>query len=198
MSNLRIAYKLVSELTPYANNPRTHSDEQIAQLVGSIQEFGFTNPILIDAEGGIIAGHGRLEAATLAGLDKVPTIVLADLTEDQKRAYVIADNKLTLNGDWDATMLEREIRLLGDVKFDTDLLGFSASEMRKLLTDKRDGDDGEGNGGNPVIQYNIVFDNEGQQDKWYEFLSKLREMFGGETIAERLPDHDEKFLADNE
>lgn len=199
MPQLKIQYRPISDLTPYANNPRTHSDEQIAQLVGSIQEFGFTNPILVDPEGVVIAGHGRLEAAGLAGLEKVPTIVLANLTEDQRRAYVIADNKLTLNGDWDPVMLEREIRLLGEVKFDLDILGFRASEMRKLLEDKSDGDDGkEDNGGNPVISYNIVFDNESQQDNWYTLLSKLREMFGGETIAERLNDHIEKFLADNQ
>lgn len=194
---LEIIYRPVGDLVPYANNPRTHSDEQIAQLVASIQEFGFTNPILIDENLGIIAGHGRHEAAPLANLDEVPTIMLSDLTDEQRRAYVIADNKLTENGDWDAAALEREVRALGGQKFDLDLLGFNAAEMRKILEEKSDTDDGDGKG-NPVIQYNIVFDNAEQQDNWYLFLSKLREMFGGETIAERLGDHIEKFLADNE
>jgi len=186
---LEIEYRATSSLTPYAENPNTHSDQQIAQLVGSIQEFGFTNPILIDEDGGVIAGHGRLEAAELAGLEEVPTIVLPDLTADQKRAYVIADNKLGLNSEWDPAALEREIRALGQAEFDLDLLGFNAAEMRRLLADKSDSDDGRGkDGGGPVIQYNIVFDTEDQQDKWYAFLAHLRDTFGGETIAERLDD----------
>lgn len=186
---LEVTYRATSSLTPYAENPRTHSDDQIAQLVGSIAEFGFTNPILIDEDGMVIAGHGRLEAASLAGMEEVPTIVLPDLTDAQKRAYVIADNKLSLNSDWDPQALEREIRALGTEQFDLDLLGFNAAEMRRLLSDKSDAD-GEGKeGGGPVIQYNIVFDDEAQQDKWYEFLAHLRDTFGGETIAERLTDH---------
>ena len=97
--DLRVDYRSVSDLTPFANNARTHSAKQVRQIADSIKAFGWTNPILTDAAGGVIAGHGRLEAARLLGLDTVPTISLADLTEAQKRAYTIAPNKLAAHRD---------------------------------------------------------------------------------------------------
>lgn len=98
----------IDKLIPYARNSRTHSDAQVAQIAASIKEFGFTNPVLIDGEGGIIAGHGRVIAARKLGLSEVPCIRLEHLTEAQKRAYVIADNRLALNSGWDTEMLKVE------------------------------------------------------------------------------------------
>ena len=121
------------DLIPYVNNSRTHSDEQVTQIASSIKEFGFTNPILTDGEGGIIAGHGRLMAAKKLGLTEVPTIALEGLTEAQKKAYVIADNKLALNAGWDATALTAELERLEELDFDLDILGFSTEELEVVL-----------------------------------------------------------------
>jgi DNA modification methylase len=127
-----IVYKSVKELVPYARNSRTHSDEQVAQIMASIKEFGFTNPILTDGENGIIAGHGRVIAAQRIGLDEVPTIELSHLTEAQKKAYIIADNKLALNSGWDEEMLAIEIQELHDLGYDLDLTGFSMDELLEM------------------------------------------------------------------
>lgn len=115
----------VSDLIPYANNSRTHSEEQTNQVASSIKEFGFTNPVLIDEQGGIVAGHGRILAAKKLGLDEVPCIELNGLTEAQKKAYVIADNQLALNSGWDLDMLKLEVDSLKELDFDIDLLGFN-------------------------------------------------------------------------
>jgi hypothetical protein len=109
-----IVRRRCAALIPYARNARTHSDQQVAQIAASIREFGFTNPVLIDEEDGIIAGHGRVLAAHLLGLDEVPCIILAHLTPTQRRAYVLADNKLALNAGWDLEMLSLEIGELGE------------------------------------------------------------------------------------
>lgn len=121
---MKIVNKSVIELIPYARNSRTHSDEQIAQIMASIKEFGFTNPILTDGDNGIIAGHGRLMAAQRLGFNEVPTIELSHLTEAQKKAYIIADNKLALNSGWDEDMLKIELAELDEVGFDYSDLGF--------------------------------------------------------------------------
>lgn len=126
----------IRDLVKYDNNPRTHSDNQISQLVGSIQEFGFTNPVLIDNKNNIIAGHGRSEAANLAGLDEVPCIVLDGLSEEQKKAIVIADNQLALNAGWDLDLLKGEVLDLGENEFDLDLLGFDGGFLDDLLSDE--------------------------------------------------------------
>lgn len=126
---LKITYRAPSSLTPYGRNARTHSAEQVAQIGRSIQEFGWTNPILVDEAGGIIAGHGRLAAALELGLDKVPTICVAGLTETQVRALVIADNNLALNAGWDADILGSEIEALTLGDFDLSLLGFGEAEL---------------------------------------------------------------------
>lgn len=125
----------VSALVPYARNSRTHSDQQVAQIAASMREFGFTNPVLVDEAGGIIAGHGRVMAAKALGLAKVPCIRLAHLSDAQKRAYVIADNKLALNAGWDEAMLRLELEDLQAADFDLDLLGFNADELGALLTE---------------------------------------------------------------
>lgn len=120
-------------LVPYARNSRTHDDGQVAQIAGSIREFGFTNPVLIDEEGSIIAGHGRVMAARKLGMAEVPTITLAGLTEAQRRAYVIADNKLALNAGWDFEMLAVELDELRDAEFNLDMLGFSSQELNEMI-----------------------------------------------------------------
>jgi len=132
MAELKIDYISASDLVPYENNSRTHSKEQVEQIKRSITEFGFTNPILIDEHNGIIAGHGRLQAAQELGIKLVPTILLEGLTEAQRKAYVIADNNLALNAGWDLDVLRLEIDLLGSMDFDLDLLGFDVQELSAL------------------------------------------------------------------
>ena len=133
MSELEIAYIATTDLIPYANNPRTHSDQQVSQVASSIKEFGFNNPILIDEHNGIIAGHGRLAAAQKLDLKLVPTITLAGLSEAQRKAYVIADNKLTENGGWDYDLLAVEIERLKELDVDIDLTGFDPTELDAIL-----------------------------------------------------------------
>ena len=123
----------VGDLIPYVNNSRTHSDEQVMQVASSIKEFGFTNPILIDDDGGIIAGHGRLMAAKKLGLDEVPCIRLGHLSEAQRKAYVIADNQLALNSGWDLDSLKIELEELDNFDFDLELLGFDIDELNKII-----------------------------------------------------------------
>jgi DNA modification methylase len=130
---LKITQKKVTELIPYVKNSRTHSDEQVAQIAASIKEFGWTNPILVDGSNGIIAGHGRLMAARKLGYTEVPTIELADLTETQKKAYIIADNRLALNAGWDNEMLTIELNDLLADGFALEILGFDPKELDALL-----------------------------------------------------------------
>lgn len=129
---MEINYKNPAELTGYARNARTHSAAQVEQIVASITAFGFNNPILIDGAGTVIAGHGRLAAAVKMGLGEVPVIVLDHLTEDQRRAYILADNKIALNSGWDKNLLALE---LSDLKglIDLELLGFGGKELLELL-----------------------------------------------------------------
>src|SRR3954465_12641914 len=117
-SVLAISYRALESLIPYARNARTHSDEQIAQIAASIREFGFTNPILVDGDNGIIAGHGRLLAARKLGMASVPVIEPAGIKDPQKRPYIIADNKLSLNAGWDEDLLGLELADLGSLGFD--------------------------------------------------------------------------------
>jgi DNA modification methylase len=131
--SLTIQYRQVTDLIPYARNSRTHTDEQVAQIAGSIREFGWTNPVLIDGDAGIIAGHGRVLAAQRLGLKEVPTIQLDHMTEAQRRAYVIADNKLALNAGWDNALLKIELGELQGLEFDLSLMGFDQAELEALL-----------------------------------------------------------------
>jgi len=131
---MNIEHVPVGDLIPFAKNSRTHDDAQVAQIAASIKEFGFTNPILIDEQSGIIAGHGRLLAARKLQLTEVPCIRLSHLSDAQKRAYVIADNKLALNAGWDDEMLALELGDLKDMDFDLSLTGFSTDEINALLT----------------------------------------------------------------
>ena len=135
MTNPKIEQRLVADLIPYAANSRTHSDAQVAQIAASIKEFGWTNPILIDGDNTIIAGHGRLLAARKLGLDTVPAIILDHLSKAQQRALVIADNQLALNAGWDMDMLENEMRILDDDGYDLSIIGFSDADLEKMLAD---------------------------------------------------------------
>lgn len=129
---LKIIEKSVDELIPYVNNARTHSEEQVYQIAASIKEFGFNNPILLDGENGVIAGHGRLMAAKKLKLEKVPCIELSHLSESQKRAFILADNKLALNADWDNELLNIELEALKDDDIDLSLIGFSDDELEEI------------------------------------------------------------------
>ena len=128
----KIEWLSVETLIPYAKNARTHSDEQVAQIAGSIKEFGFNNPVLVDKDNSIIAGHGRLMAARKLGMDKVPVVQLGHMTEAQRKAYVLADNRIALNSRWDTGMLSLELQDLKD-DIDLSLLGFDPDELDALL-----------------------------------------------------------------
>jgi ParB-like chromosome segregation protein Spo0J len=133
--NLSIEVVPLASLKPYARNPHTHSAKQIRQIAESIRQFGFTNAILIDRDGGVVAGHGRIEAAKLLGMPEVPTVRLDQMTEAQKRAYIIADNKLAENAGWDRELLALELQYISelDLDFDLTITGFEAAEIDVLL-----------------------------------------------------------------
>ena len=142
-SRLAITYRAVCDLIPDPRNARTHPNRQIEQIRASIEAFGFTNPVLADPEGNIIAGHGRLQAARLMGLAELPVITLSGLSETQKRTLRIADNKIALNAGWDLEILQLELAELGSIDVDIDLAltGFSTGEIDVILTSPVDPDD---------------------------------------------------------
>lgn len=130
----------IDKLIPYARNARTHSDEQVSQIAASIKEWGWTTPVLVDEQGGIIAGHGRTLAAQKLQMTEVPVMVAKGWSDAKKRAYIIADNKLAQNADWDNEMLALELGELGDLGFDLDLTGFAADEIADLLSPEEEDD----------------------------------------------------------
>lgn len=138
MRNLQINYVRTAELTSYEENTRKHSEKQLQQIANSMQEFGFTNPILINEHQTVIAGHGRLAAAELLQYEMVPTITIDQLTEDQMRAYVIADNQIALNAQWDLELLAQQVSQLDDNAYDLDLLGFGENELADMLLSDED------------------------------------------------------------
>ena len=142
MPHMAIEPMRVGKLRPYAKNARTHSKKQIKQIARSIERFGFTNPVLISDENEIMAGHGRVEAAKLLGIECVLTLRLSHLTEAQRRAYVIADNKLAQNAGWDRDVLAIELQALIDLEFDIELTGFSLAEVDILLDDAKESSPG--------------------------------------------------------
>ena len=195
--NVSMASKIelwnLERLQPYEKNARLHSEEQVKQIAASIAEFGFLNPILVDSKDGIVAGHGRLLASKELALDEVPVIVLDHLTEAQKKAYILVDNKLAENASWDEALLQEEIVNLNLQDFDISILGWDEDEVREIMEydaafEEGDGDgESRGLGGEPVIQYNIIFDNEQQQQIWFDFLKDLRKNQPDETtIAEKI------------
>lgn len=170
---------VVADLVPYARNARTHDDNQVAQIAGSIREFGFTNPVLIDGEGGIIAGHGRVMAAQKLGLVEVPAIVLDHLTDTQRQAYVLADNKLALNAGWDLDTLKIELQELGELGFDMNLTGFSADEIGALTAEKTAGlTDPDAVPALPLVALSVL------GDVW--MLGKHRVMCGDSMAIEQV------------
>jgi len=130
---MKIEQVKITDLAPYERNSRTHSDEQISQIMASIREFGFTNPVLIDGDNRIIAGHGRMLAAAKMGIDTVPCLRFSNLTDSQIRAYVIADNKLAENAGWDRELLQLEMGELQELGFDLDLLGFTRMDLKDIF-----------------------------------------------------------------
>src|SRR4051812_4494349 len=138
MEHVAVQQMAVASLRPYPGNARTHSKKQIKQIARSIERFGFTNPVLISDDNEIIAGHGRVEAAKLLGLARVPALRLSHLSPAQRRAYVIADNKLAQNAGWDRDILAIELQALIDVDFDLELTGFSLAEVDVLIEEARE------------------------------------------------------------
>jgi ParB-like chromosome segregation protein Spo0J len=183
----------IGQLKPYANNTKKHSPAQIEQLRASFREFGWTIPVLAREDGTLIAGHGRIVAGIAEGFTEVPVIVARGWTEDQCRAYGIADNRLTETGEWDEKLLKLELGELLSVGFDPHLTGFDGDDLDKLMLP----DDGAGKKPrkaqgdlSPVIQFNIVFDNEQQQEAWFAFVRQLKGKYPDEeTLGARLERH---------
>ncbi|ATQ55038.1 site-specific DNA-methyltransferase [Paracoccus yeei] len=144
---LEVAYRPLDSLVPYARNARSHSEAQVAEIAGSIREFGFTNPVLIAEDGTLIAGHGRVLAARLLGMDTVPTITLTGLSDNQRRALVLADNRIALNAGWDESLLALELGDLKEAGFDLGIMGFEDGELDRLLA----GTEGEEEGSTPPV-----------------------------------------------
>ena len=151
------------------------------------------NPILVDSNDGIVAGHGRLSAAKELALDEVPVVVLDHLTESQKKAYILVDNKLAENATWNEALLQEEIVALNLQDFDISVLGWDEDEIREIMEfdadETNNDDDSEGTRGlgEPIVSYNIIFDDEQQQQKWFDFLKDLKELYPDEsTIAEKI------------
>jgi ParB-like chromosome segregation protein Spo0J len=170
---MQIVERKTEDLVPYARNSRTHSEEQVAQIAASIKEFGFTNPVLIDESNGIIAGHGRLLAAQKLGIGELPCVVLEGLSETQRRAYVIVDNKLALNAGWDEEFLGVELQTLLEDDFDLDLIGFTAAELEDLLPEEEKETDDESQENVPST-YEIVIEcsDEQQQQQVFEIAEE--------------------------
>lgn len=137
--SMNIEQRGIGDLIPYVNNARTHSDEQVSQIAASIKEFGWTNPILVDGDNGIIAGHGRVQAAKKLGWTQVPCIELSGLTDAQRKAYILADNRLAQNAGWDNELLRLELTALDDIDFDLSVIGFGDDELANLMNDPADG-----------------------------------------------------------
>ncbi|EGP6910383.1 ParB N-terminal domain-containing protein [Escherichia coli] len=164
---LKIVYRPLQELSPYAHNARTHSTEQVAQLVESIKQFGWTNPVLIDEKGEIIAGHGRVMAAEMLKMDSVPVIVLSGLTDEQKKAYRLADNRLPMNAGWDEDLLRMELSDLINADFDVSLTGFGPTEIDELLTDVLSGTGNKEEPYTTKIDTPVYEPSGGKPDNWW-------------------------------
>jgi hypothetical protein len=181
MTKLTIKYKKTADLVPYANNSRLHDETQLGQLVASINEFGFTNPVLLDGANGIIAGHGRVMAANVLGLETVPTIELQHLTDEQKAAYVIADNKLAQNAKWDDEILRLELQSLSDADYDLSILGFDEASLSRLLDVSKTADafeeyneaiEYENKNANPHKSLIVHFENEQDVDNFKHLIKQ--------------------------
>ena len=182
MENLKVIYRKKEDLSGYKNNARTHNETQVKQIAASIKEFGFTNPILIDENDTIIAGHGRLMAAEMLGLGRVPTITLDGLSDEQRRAYIIADNKLALNAGWDYDILKFELERLEDTEL-LPLIGFAEEELEHIkLGWETDLELGEG--GNELeglCKFMLI----GDHEKREEIIEKVKAALAGTGIEFR-------------
>jgi len=178
----------IDKLIPYINNARTHSQHQVAQVAASIREFGFTNPVLVDKDNGIIAGHGRVQAAQKLEMTEVPCLRLDYLTEAQKKAYILADNKLALNAGWDEELLALELAELGDMGFDLELTGFELDEIDELL-----GEEDENPYTNKVTI--PVYEPTGEKPAISEMFDDSKAIkLMAEIDATDLPDDEKRFL----
>lgn len=188
---MEITQRKTADLIPYVNNARTHSEQQVLQIAASIKEFGFNSPVLVDGENGIIAGHGRVMAAKKLGLDEIPTIELKHLTKTQKKAYILADNRLALNSGWDNDLLALELGELSDDGFNLDLLGFDDTELS--LIDEPEKNENE----NP---YSLKVDTPVYEPKGDKPL--LEELYNDEKAMDlivsiqesKIPEKEKKFL----
>ena len=184
----------VEDLIPYARNARTHSDEQVDKIAASIREFGFLNPVITDGDNGIVAGHGRIMAAKKLGMDEVPTVEAAHLTDAQKRAYILADNRLALDAGWDDELLQVEFAELEAADFDISLTGFDPAEIKALEADYGDDGDNEENPYSTKVDaphYEPVGDKPALSDVYD--TSKTTELF--ERIeASEVSDEDKRML----
>jgi ParB-like chromosome segregation protein Spo0J len=170
MMNLQVVMWPVGKLIPYARNARTHSADQVAQIAASIAEFGWTNPILAGADGIVIAGHARLQAARKLGMTEVPVIVLDHLTESQRRALILADNRLALNAGWDEEMLRVELAALEEDGFNLELAGFTDEELEELLADPEA--DSAGITDDDAINGGAIIDHEAPRERWFVAVQK--------------------------
>jgi DNA modification methylase len=189
-----LTYKLIltSDLIPYARNSRTHSEAQVTKIASSIKEFGFINPVVTDGKNGIVAGHGRVLAANKLGLKEVPCVEAAHLTEAQKRAYVIADNRMALDAGWDFEMLKVELKDLEDMKFDLTITGFELGEMASMFDELPEEKYTDGKIGSMANRYGVppfsILDT--RQGYWIELKRKWRDLIGdnGESREGTLAD----------
>ena len=190
---MEITQRKTADLIPYVNNARTHSEQQVLQIAASIKEFGFNSPVLVDGENGIIAGHGRVMAAKKLGLDEIPTIELKHLTKTQKKAYILADNRLALNSGWDNDLLALELGELSDDGFDLDLLGFDDTELDGFDEPEKNKNENE----NP---YSLKVDTPVYEPKGDKPL--LEELYNDEKAMDlivsiqesKIPEKEKKFL----
>lgn len=181
----------LSLLKPYERNAKTHGEDQIELLMRSISEFGFLSPCLVERDSyAIIAGHGRVEAAKRLGMTEVPCVFVEDLTEEQRRAYILADNRLTELGAWDESTLSHELAYLNDMNFDIEVTGFDLGDINVDVTfapdDVRSTEAGQDERGYSIT-YEIVFTNEAEQDEWYGYLKLARQSFpDDDTIGQKI------------
>ena len=177
----QIVERKITSLRPYPRNARTHSRKQVKQIAASIERFGFTNPVLISDDGEIIAGHGRVEAAKVLGWKAVPTLALSHLSETERRAYVLADNKLALNAGWDKEILAIELQALSDLNFDTELTGFSLAEIDLVLDEASEADPDGGDAAEDDVKFATGLPVSRQGDLW--FLGRHRLLCGDARSA---------------
>ena len=193
-TELTLEYRSVDELIPYANNSRTHSEKQVTQIASSIKEFGFLQPVVIDADNGIITGHGRIMALNKLGVDKVPTIQAGHLTDAQRRAYVIADNKLNDNSGWDEELLLVELDALKDENFDIDVLGFEPEKLKEMADGLADDPEMDSQYTNKVAT--PIYEMKGDKPKLEDLCDKTKYMKMLEVIeSSSVPNDIKGFLA---